>query len=101
MMNRQIKDLKIVIHEAHEDARCIGEREWHNYLFAETISSFKNGLPFISGFYSNLLVAASKINFGEDNGAMKLVQQIIKLGNGKVVFDNDFVDCFVIHTHAP
>jgi hypothetical protein len=45
-----------------------------------------------------MMVSHAKINLGESTGSIHLIEQILNLGQGILIFDGYFVELLVIHT---
>ena len=88
-----------MVHEAHEGGRSVGEAKWHDKPFIESILRLECRLPHVTFGHPDLVVTAPEINFGEDGGAVELIQHVIKAR--VTVFDGDLVDGSTINTHPP
>ena len=60
-----------------EGCRGIYKAKGHDKIFKMAISGMKCRLLFISFTYLNAIIYILKVNFGEDNGTIKLVKELI------------------------
>lgn len=63
--------------------------------------SSKCGLVHIFICHSNLMIARSEIQFGEDMGAFKFVKQLINNWNWKFILDCYLIKRSVVYTQPP
>ena len=57
-----------------ESCRCIGKAKGYNLVFKIAISSSKGSFLLVAFVDSNLVVGVPKVNLGEDDKAIKVVQ---------------------------
>ena len=95
------KSSKHMIHQSHEGARCIGQTKWHYQPFIQPKLGFEGCFPFISFSHSDLVVATSQINFGENDSTAKLIKNIIKSRYGMSIPYGDVINGSAINTYFP
>lgn len=64
-----------VIHEMLEDSRGVGEPERHHTIFKMDVSRAKGGFPFLTRLDTQQVICATEVDFGEDLGRAKLVDE--------------------------
>ena len=57
-----------------ESCKCISKAKRYNLVFKIAISSSKGSFPLVAFANSNLVVGVPKVNLGEDDKAIKVVQ---------------------------
>ena len=80
------------VHEAHKCAWSIGETEWHDEPFIQSLACLEGRLPLVTFPDTNLMITVSEVQLGEDRGSSELIQKIVDAGNRKAIAHRDTVD---------
>jgi hypothetical protein len=62
--------------------------------------SMKGSLGNINLLHTYLVVAKTRIKFGKELSTCQFIQKVISDGNGKFIFDGNFVESLKIMAHA-
>jgi hypothetical protein len=84
------------VHESRESCWSIGETKGHNSVLVKTITSCESGLwnIFLADFY--LMIAASQVQLRENNGARKLIKEVIYSRKGIFILDRLCIDIAIV-----
>ncbi|KAJ0582257.1 hypothetical protein HanHA300_Chr04g0150211 [Helianthus annuus] len=65
-----------------------------------SIASTKSGFGNVLFEDSKLMIARTKINFGETGSALELIKEIVDTRKRVTILDGEFVELTIIDTHA-
>ncbi|KAJ0469781.1 hypothetical protein HanIR_Chr14g0711641 [Helianthus annuus] len=68
------KGFENLIHKAHKGARSIRESKRHDKPFVKTLLGLERGLPLVTFINSDLMIATTEVDFGEDSSPVKLIK---------------------------
>ena len=89
------------IHEAHKCAWSIGETEWHDEPFIQSLAYLEGRLPLVTFPNTNLMITVAEVQLGEDHGSGELIQKIVDAGNRKTIAHRDTVDGPTVDPKTP
>ena len=79
----------------------IVESKRHDQKLIVSLVGAENNFKNVNLFHKYLVVAWSKIQFGEEVGTMHFIKQITNDQDGKLIFDSQFIEGTKIKTHMP
>ena len=76
--------------------RSVGESEWHDEPFKDSVPSWKCCFPFSTVGNFDLMVRPSKVNFCVVLGVCKLIEEHVGRGKGVAILDGHVVKSAVV-----
>ena len=89
------------IHQCLECGRRICEAKWHDQKFILAIMCAESCFRDIFCMDPNLVIPRTKIQLGEKNSTMELIQNLINNKNWKIILDCDVSKCSKFDAKAP
>jgi len=65
------------------------------------IDGAKGGLVYVGRGDTDLMVAGTEVDLGENGGTMKFIEKLVYGGYGEAVADGDGVEATIVNTKAP
>ena len=81
-----------VIHGALKRSWCVGETEGHDFELVVTVASTKSCFGNVVFSHTDLPVARFEVNFGEDRGTLKTIEEFLCAWNGVSILDGLLVE---------
>jgi hypothetical protein len=80
-----------LVHEVHEETRCVGQAEGHHRELVLTIPGNEGHFLDVSFFDSQMMVPGSQINLQEVLCHLELVEQVIDPRQQILILNYDFI----------
>jgi hypothetical protein len=85
-----------VVHQSLEGSGGVGEAEGHDGVFEVTVARPKCRLVDVLLMDTNLMIAVTKVDFGEHSGTVKAVEKLVHAGEGIRILDRGVIDGAVV-----
>jgi len=85
-----------VVHESLEGGRGVGETKEHDSGFEEAFMGDEGGLPLVSVFDADVVVAPSNIELGEDFGVSEFIDEVGDWGKWVGISNGMFVEVSIV-----
>ncbi|OSX65285.1 hypothetical protein POSPLADRAFT_1134436, partial [Postia placenta MAD-698-R-SB12] len=80
-----------LVHHGLEGRRGVGEAEEHHQGFVQPPVSYEGGLPFVTGFDPDIVIAPPDIKLRKERGTVELIHHLGDQRQGVAIFDGDRV----------
>jgi hypothetical protein len=95
------KRMEDMVHEALKGGGGVTQPKGHDQKLIVALMSVKGCLRNVGLFHTDLVIARTKIKFGEELGTTQFIQEVINDRNGKFLFDGEFIESTEVRTHSP
>ena len=89
-----------IVHGLLEGGRCVTQSKGHENELIVTIPCSESGLVRIVGMYTNLVIARSKVNLGEESRSSDFVQHLVNAWQWITIIDSQLIQGSLVHAHT-